>query len=174
MLMSSIQVMAQQEKSNVTLRFGSGVSLLGTGDMITLNIENEINYKLSPIFSGSASLNYGHSNTGVYEIASFLQGNLNLFLAPFGNTSKNVFRIGTGLSYYNVSDADKITGLCGVGQPVEQTSFFDTRNALGYNLIVENTYAIIDRFLIGLKLFTQSYINGDINSGVMLKAGIAL
>lgn len=174
LLISAVHTNAQQNERKTDFRFGSGISLLGTGDMITVNFENEVNFTLSPHISNSFSINYGRSNWGVYETASFVQANANLYVAPFGNTKRNVFRIGTGLSYYNVSDADKIEGLCGVGQPVEETSFFDTRNALGYNLIIENTYAITGRFLIGLKLFTQPYMNGDINSGMMLKAGIEL
>ncbi|MCF8232661.1 MAG: hypothetical protein K9J27_10770 [Bacteroidales bacterium] len=174
LFISSLHVIAQQENSNVNLRFGSGLSLLGTGDMITLNVENEVNYIMSQIFTGSASLNYGRSTYGVYEAASFFQGNLNFFLAPFGNTTRNVFRIGTGLSYYSVTDVRKNTLVCGVGQTPEEVISYETRNAFGYNVIIENTYAISDRFLIGLKLFTQPYFNGDINSGVLLKGGLVL
>ena len=129
---------------------------------------------MSQIFTGAATLNYGHSNFGVYKSASFLQGNLNFFLAPFGNTSRNVFRVGTGLSYYRVTDVRKNTLVCGVGQTAEEVISYETRDALGYNVIIENTYAITDRFLIGLKLFSQPYLNGDINSGVLIKGGLKL
>lgn len=173
-LIIPFQLMAQQGESQTDFRFGSGLSFLGTGDMITLNVENEVNYTMSQIFTGSASLNYGHSNFGVYKSASFLQGNLNFFLAPFGNISRNVFRIGTGLSYYRVTDVQKNTLVCGVGQTAEEVTSYETRDALGYNVIIENTYAITDRFLIGLKFFTQPYLNGDINSGVLIKGGVKL
>jgi len=172
--MSSLHVIAQQENSNLNFRFGSGLSLLGTGDMIALNVENEVNYSLSQTFTGAASLTYGYSNFGVYKSASFLQGNLNFFLAPFGNTSRNVFRVGTGLSYYRVTDVQKYTLVCGVGQTAGEVTSYETRDAFGYNAIIENTYAITDRFLIGLKLFTQPYMNGDINSGVLIKGGLKL
>ena len=51
---------------------------------------------------------------------------------------------------------------------------FDNRNSYGYNLIIEGTFLITERFLLGVKLFTQPYHNGDINSGALVKVGVLL
>ena len=51
---------------------------------------------------------------------------------------------------------------------------FDNSNSLGFNIIIENSYLITDKFLVGLKLFTQPYNNGDINSGLMSKCGLKI
>jgi hypothetical protein len=139
-----------------------GTSLLGTGDMHTLMLENELNYFISNSFATSISLGYGRSNYGVFETASFVQGNLNIYFSPFKNNKKNDFRIGTGLSYYNVSDGS------------ERSSDYQTRNSVGVNIILEHTYLLTERLRLGVKAFTQPYENGDINSGVLLKMGIRL
>jgi len=168
------QLSAQDNHKKFDVKFGVGISLLGTGDMTTINFENELNYKFSHYFSTSFTLNYGKSISGVYETSSYIQENLNIFISPFKNSRKNDFRIGTGFSIMNISDSYYFEEECGVG--IEQSSpyHYDKRNSLGFNIIIENTYSINARFLIGLKLFTQPYTNGDINSGILLKCGLKL
>ncbi|HDO27853.1 MAG TPA: hypothetical protein ENH02_07030 [Bacteroidetes bacterium] len=39
--------------------------------------------------------------------------------------------------------------------------------------LMEDSNIFSNNFLIGLKLFTQPYTNGDINSGIILKFGLA-
>jgi len=167
----TIPLSAQEEKKMFDVRFGIGTSLLGSGDMRTLTIENELNYKISRYFGGSLSMDFGRSNAGVYETASFIQGNLNLFVSPFKNSGLNDFRIGAGLSIMNVSDAYLQSADYVNGQLVDADYQFDLRNSLGYSIIIEDTYSITDKFLVGLKVFTQPYSNGDINSGILLKFG---
>lgn len=162
----------QERQDKIDIRIGSGISLLGTGDMTTLNIENEVNYKYNRLLSNSVSLQYGRSNSGVWKTASFIQGNLNIFISPFKNDRKNDFRIGTGLGYYMISDAYLESAEYSNGQLVDEDYKFEIRNSFGINFILENTYSITDRFLIGLKLFTQPYFNGDINTGGLLKLGV--
>jgi hypothetical protein len=162
----------QEKQNKIDIRIGSGISLLGTGDMTTLNIENEVNYKYSRLLSNSVSLQYGRSNSGVWKTASFIQGNLNIFISPFKNDRKNDFRIGTGLGCYTISDAYQESAEYSNGQLVDEDYKFEIRNSFGINFILENTYSITDRFLIGLKLFTQPYFNGDINTGGLLKFGV--
>jgi len=168
------QLNAQDKQTKFDVKFGVGISLLGTGDMTTINFENETNYKISQYFSTSFTLNYGRSNSGVYETSSYIQGNLNIFISPFKNNRKNDFRIGTGFSIMNISDSYYFLQECGVG--IEQTSpyHFDKRNSSGFNIIIEDTYSINEKYLIGLKLFTQPYFNGDLNSGVLLKFGLKI
>jgi hypothetical protein len=170
----SLQAIGQENTNKLDLRLGTGVSLLGSGDMITFNFENELNVKINQYFSSSASINLGRSNYGVSETASFVQGNLNVFFSPLKNNKRFDFRVGTGLSYYNISVAYESSQYWENGVLVDTDYEFDNRNSLGFNIIIENSYLITDKFLVGLKLFTQPYNNGDINSGVMLKFGLIL
>jgi len=172
LLVIATQLNAQEKQQKFDIRFGVGISLLGTGDMTTINFENEVNYKFNQYFSTSFSLNYGKSIAGIYETSSYIQGNLNIFISPFKNSRRNDFRIGTGFSIMNVSDSYYFAQECAVG--IEQSSpyHYDKRNSSGFNIIIEDTYSVTDRFLIGLKLFTQPYTNGDINSGILLKCGL--
>ncbi len=139
--------------------------------METINYENEVNYKLNNYFATSASFNFGKSDKGVHNSSSFLQGNLNLFISPFKNSRKNDFRLGLGMSYYGVSDTKIMKENVGYSSNFKE---FEKRNSFGTNIIIENTYTLKDRYLIGLKLFTQSYFNSDMNSGAMLKFGLIL
>lgn len=170
----SLQAIGQDNANKLDLRLGTGISLLGSGDMITFNYENELNLKLNQYFTSSVSMNLGRSNYGVSETASFVQGNINVFFSPFKNNKRFDFRVGTGLTYYNISDAYESSQLWENGVLVDSDYEFDNRSSLGFNIIIENTYLLTDKFLIGLKLFTQPYNNGDINSGVMLKFGLKI
>lgn len=173
-ILSTIHLIAQEDNSKFDIRFGTGVSLLGSGDMGALNIENELNYNFNKYFASSLSVNYGRSNSGVYVSSSFIQGNLNLFVSPFKNTRKNDFRIGTGFSMMNISETYKVLARCGVGLDDIEPIYFNARNSCGFNVIVENTYSLGDKLLVGIKLFSQVYSNEDINSGVLLKFGLRL
>jgi len=172
LLLGTLQLFSQEKPKKFDFRFGTGFSLLGTGDMQTINFENEFNFKFSRYFTTSASLVYGRSNSGVYESASFIQGNLNIFISPFRNNRKNDFRFGGGISGYNVSDSFT-SEIYNNGTYYGQTTVSEKRNAFGFNIILEDSYIFPNNFLIGLKLFTQPYTNGDINSGVLLKIGVA-
>ncbi|WP_224997608.1 outer membrane beta-barrel protein [Cesiribacter sp. SM1] len=175
LLLFSTQVLAQQDQHKFDIRFGVGKSLLGSGDIITTTFENELNYRLNPYFATAFSLNYGKSSREEFDLAVFTQGNLNLYLSPFRNTRRNDFRIGAGFTYYKITDGIN-QGIYrdNRGNVVLQDFLVETRTSFGYNIILENTYTIKNRFLLGLKLFTQPYSNGDINSGLMLKIGYKL
>jgi len=166
LLVTAIQINAQDIQKKIDVRFGVGVSLLGTGDMTTINFENEVNYKLNKNFATSLTLNYGKSISGIYQSSSYIQGNVNIFFSPFKNSRKNDFRIGTGFSIMNISDSCYW----------EQSSpyHYNKRNSSGFNIIIEDTYLVTKKMLIGLKLFNQPYLNGDINSGILLKCGFKL
>ena len=172
-IMLSLTAFSQQTSSRFDLRFGVGASVLGTGDMRTLMLENELNYFISNSFASSVSLGYGKSNNGVFETASFVQGNLNIYFSPFKNNKRNDFRIGTGLTYYNVSDASMRSSEY-VNGVLRQEHVFEDRNSVGANIILENTYSITEKLRVGIKAFTQPYENGDMNSGILLKLGIKL
>lgn len=157
----SFYLFGQEKQKKLDFRIGSGISLLGSGDLLAFNYENELNLKLNRYFSSSLSFNLGRNND---RLASFLQGNLNIFLSPFNNVRKFDFKVGTGLTYYTISDTHKIEG----GYKLNK------RKSLGFNMIIENTYMITDKYLIAVKLFSQPYFNSDINSGILLKLGLTL
>lgn len=174
LIVFSLPLTGQEKSNKLDIRLGTGISLLGTGDMSTFNYENEINFKLDKYFTSSFSINLGRSKNGVLKTASFTQGNLNFFISPFGNNKRFDFRAGTGLTFYNVSDSYAQSAYYEDGVLVGSDYIFENRNSFGYNVIIENSYLLTNKFLIGLKLFTQPYFNGDINSGVILKAGLRL
>jgi hypothetical protein len=172
-ILLSMYANAQNEEKRFDFRFGAGPSLLGTGDMRTIMFENELNYSINQYFTTSISVGNGWSDSGVYETASFFQGNLNLFVSLFKNNKNNDFRIGTGLSFMNISDVyvESIEWVEGKG--LVETFKFDRRNSFGVNFIIEDSYSLSDIFFLGIKFFTQPYI-GDINSGVLLKIGLKI
>jgi hypothetical protein len=90
------------------------------------------------------------------------------------NNRRFDFRIGTGLSYYGISDAYEQSAYYENGVLVDLDYSFDKRKSFGYNIIIENSYLLNNRILIGLKLFTQPYFNGDINTGILLKLGLKI
>jgi hypothetical protein len=174
MVVLAINAKAQNTSSKFDFRFGLGTSLLSTGDMRTVMFENELNYSINNFLSSGVTAGYGKSYSGAYETSSFVQGNINIFISPFGNRNKNDFRIGTGISYMNVSDAYLESTNYQNGTIVDEDYRFDNRGSIGMNIILENTYTLRDKFMLGLKLFTQPYKNGDINSGLLLKFGLKI
>ena len=170
----SLPVIGQERNSNFDFRLGTGVSLLGSGDMLAFNYENEVNYKMNKYFTSSASISFGKSNSRAPEIASFVHGNFNIFFSPFKNNRRFDFRVGTGLTYCNISDAHESFRYWINGVLIDVDYEFDRRNSFGCNIIMENSYFLTDRLLMGLKLFTQPCFNGDINSGILLKLGLII
>lgn len=165
---------AQVNTKKVDLKFGIGTSLQGSGDMTTLSFENELNYKINKYFSISFAIDYGKSDRGVNASTSLVQGNLNIYFSPFKNSGKNNFKIGTGLSAMKVSDFYALS-ITQENYGVTTGDFvFEKRNSLGFNIIIENEYILSKKYLIGLKLFTQPYFNGDISTGGFLKFGVIL
>jgi len=173
-LIGSFQLSAQLSEKKFDLRIGAGATLLGSGDMITFSFENELNYRMNPYFTSALSFAFGKSNTGVWETASYLQGNLSMFLSPFKNNRYNDFRLGLGISVNNVTDAYVQGTYYENGVIVDVDHVIENRNAFGYNIIIEDSYRFSEKFLIGFKLYTQPYTNGDINSGALIKFGIFL
>ncbi len=161
------------QPSNFDLRGGMGTYFAGTLDMRGLMLENELNYTLGPKLATSVQVGIGRSNYGVGEMSSFVQTNLTLFLSTFGNYRRNDFRLGAGVGYLNVKDVflSRLETRNGVVVNTEYT--FRQRNDVGVNLVLENTYALSERFLLGVKLFGQGY-GGDGNSGLLLKFGVRL
>ncbi|MBN2615101.1 MAG: hypothetical protein JXR71_05350 [Bacteroidales bacterium] len=167
----TLPAIGQHKESKWDFRIGAGYSILGSGDYHTFNYENELNYRMNPYFTASASFDMGKSITGISGTASFKQGNLNIFLSPFKNTKKNDFRVGTGLTFYTITDAYEIASYYENGVLVCTDYSFDSRNSYGYNIIFENSYWLTEKMMLGVKLYTQYYFNDDINTGILLKLG---
>jgi long-subunit fatty acid transport protein len=171
-LSSSPLLMAQTSKFE--LRAGIGSSFLGTGDMRTITLENELYYALNDYFTFGGGIAVAHSNRGVFEQASFLQANSNLFISPFRNNRRLDWRLGTGISWYGISDVRPISFKHENGSLVHAEYQLDRRNAPGINAITEVSYLMNDRFFAGVKLFSQFYSNADRNTGAMLRVGLKL
>ena len=169
----AITAKTQNSESKLDLRFGIGRALLGTGDMRAIMFENELNLNLNEYFVLGGGLGFGKSDYGVFDQASFIQVNTNIYYSPFRNNRKNDFRIGTGLSWYSVSDVNIISFYIN-GQRYDSDVELDSRNSIGYNVILENTYSITEKMMLGLKVFFQAYQSSDVNSGVLLKIGVRI
>jgi hypothetical protein len=162
---------AQESPSKLDVRFSFGTSLLGTGDIQIFMIENELNLRLSKYWTVSGGLGYAKTISDIFETGSFIQANTNIYISPFKNDGNNDFRLGTGLSWYTFSDIYQSSATYQNGQLIYQEYEFDNRKSIGVNVIIENTYLLSSKYMIGIKLFSQPYKNGDLNSGILLKFG---
>lgn len=160
--------------SRFDVRCGVGSSLLGTGDMRTFMFETELNYRLNNYLATSGNIALGNSNRGVFKQTSFTQGNLNLFISPFKNVNRNDLRIGGGISTYHVNDACQSSATFLNGVLIDSEHVFDSRYSVGGNIVIENTYLITPRILIGAKIFAQRYLSGDSNVGWQLRLGVKI
>jgi len=163
---------AQNNEQDFDVRFGISRTILGTGDMSTLGFDTELNYRINPYLTASTSVGYGKSTGGIFLTTSYLQGNFNVFVSPLKNIKINDFRVGTGLSVMSVSDV--YIGMIFTDGFQREIIEYDDRTTVGFNIMIENTYAINDKYLIGAKIFTQPYLNGDINSGILIKFGVRI
>ena len=177
LILISTSILAQnpsvKNDKKFDFRFGSGWSLLGTGDYNCITFENELNYRLSRYFTTSASIGLGHSfaEASSSGFSAYFEGNLNIFISPFRNNRINDFRIGGGLSVYNVYD-NYLQSVHYVDGIHYKDYYTRKETALGWTLIFEDTFAVNDKLLIGAKAFIQPFFNGDINSGFTAKVGI--
>jgi hypothetical protein len=174
MVFLAMNLTAQCNYTRFDFRFGYGTSLLGTGDYRMSVFENELNYHHNNFLAGSISLNYGRGGFEVYRISSFIQGNINVHITPFGMKKRNEFRIGTGLSYIDIKESDITENVYEQGKIIRTEYNFNKEHSYGANLILEDAYTFKNRFLIGAKIFLQPYLNGNINSGMMLKLGMKI
>jgi hypothetical protein len=174
MITSSVQIIGQEEARKLDLRLGTGVSFLGAGDIIAFNYENELNLKISRLLTSSLSMNFGRGGKGTPSTGSFIQGNVNMFISPFGNSNRFDFRIGTGLSFYNIHETYVSFLQYENTELIDKRYEFENRNSFGVNFILETSYLLTGRILLGIKLFAQPYFNGDANSGGMLKVGFRI
>jgi len=162
-----------RETAKRDFRMGTGLSLLGTGDLWAIQVESEVNYKLLPHMAVAGAVTLGSSPFLSEESTTFVQLNANGFLSPFRNDRFIDFRVGGGLSYYVINEMrsrDVWYYDSDILYRFSETSVL--RHALGANIIIETTLQLTENLLLGAKAFTQPYLNGDINTGVMGKIGV--
>ena len=174
LILISTILSGQINESKTDLRIGIGTAILGTGDFSAIVIENELNYEVHPYLGIGGSMAFGKSYFTGRNQSSFIQGNVNIFFSPFTNKKTNDFRIGSGFVYNFVSDVYQSSSEYLDGVLIDEDYRLEDRTSLGVNIILENTVNITNKFLLGLKLFSQPYLNGDINSGLILKAGFKI
>lgn len=165
---------AQNDKQHFDVRFGAGHIFFTTGDIRAVGFDTELNYRINSHLTTSASIGYGKGYDGTLLIPSYLQGNLNLFVSPLKNTGNNDFRIGAGFSAINMTGVRKsITGVIFEdGVPREVYTYVE-QTLVGINVVFEDTYTINDKYLIGLKAFSQTY--GQYHDfGILVKFGVKL
>lgn len=177
-------LVAQETSSKWDFRLGFGQSFLGSGDIWTNMVENELNYKFNRYFATSISLAYAkgedegrHAIGGeeiLHGISSFWQTNLNIYFSPLQNIRKDDIRIGIGASAYRISDFNANSVVFPLEDESRNIYALERRNAIGGMLLIEYTRTINKKWLIGTRAFTQPYLNGDINSGVLIKFGMCL
>jgi hypothetical protein len=165
---------AQENPGKLSFKFGTGLSFHGSGDMYALSFENELNYRISQYLSASFALDYGKSDFGVYVNSSFIQTNANFFVSPFKNTGKHILKLGTGISFMDVTDFMEASDRWIDGVIDRGNYTYDKRNSIGYNLIIEYEHPFSDRFLIGFKLYNQPFTNIDLVTGGFVKFGIKI
>jgi hypothetical protein len=169
----SLTVFSQESTSKFDFRLGVGSTFLGSGDMLTIAYENELNYHINNYLTASPSIGFAKSNYGVNEIANYMQGNVNLFYSPFKNNKTNDFRIGLGASFLNYSYSFEFERQTLSNGKDYSRYLFPTENDFGLNVALENTFKLSPRLLLGVKAFTQIYTQ-NINSGLMVKVGYSL
>lgn len=168
LLLFYIGANAQGNHKRIDLRFGAGTTRLGSNRYVGTT-EMEINRKFTPYWAVGVSLAYGRNVSDQFRHTSFEQSNVNFFISPFRNNRKNDFRMGAGLSYYDMAEAFA-TGM--LYNPLEIRYDSYKTNSFGFNLIIENSYMLNGRFFIGIKASAQPYLNKGVNYGATLKAGV--
>lgn len=153
-------------------RLGLGPSLLGTGDMRCLAIENEYNYRLNSYFKIGAALQSGNSENGAFIHSNFRQAGIHLYLSPFKNTGEGDFRMGTGLNYYRVYNVYASSTTFVNGVIVDETIVRESEKSAGVTIQMEYSRMVTSVLSLGLKAYSNPYFNGDIQSGILLRAGI--
>lgn len=169
-LLSSIYNQNTQTRADV--RMGIGISYHGIFNLNPMILfENELNYFLNNKFSSSVNLNFAKGGNNSGEAASFIQGNMNVFLSPFRNSRRNDFRIGIGLSYYSLS----YSLFSDAGNSYDQRDYENwNEKSIGLNVIMENTYSISSKSLIGIKFIRQWYANNYRHFAILLKYGFRI
>ncbi|MCK5789105.1 MAG: hypothetical protein KAH32_08900 [Chlamydiia bacterium] len=168
LLFTTLHSFAQDETGKFDFKFGVGSTFLGSGDIVTISFRNELNYRINNYFSSSVKLGYGKGdNCG---IQSYVSGDIDVFISPFRNNRNGDFRIGVGLSYIHMTE-----NKCYNQEPSLFYDIVDKKGGLGANLIIDYSYAIKGKYIVGLMLQAQHSESINVtNSGAFLTFGIRI
>ena len=165
---------ANEKLSGYDIRFGAGFTSLGTDDMGMDSEEIEINSTVNKHWAGSLSIAFGRNRPKETSIGKYVQGNFSIFFSPFDNEGTWDGRIGFGLTYWDLNYTFYSYSWV-TGQPQEKQAHPGSSNALGYNIIVENSWMVTNRVLLGFKVYLQQYFDDHNHLGLlMFKFGIKI
>ncbi len=165
---------AQEQPSRIDFKAGAGVGFMGSGDVLTLSFDNELDYKLNAYITAAAAVGIGRSFETKDDKNDYLQGSLTMFVSPFRNDRKNNFRIGLGYTFINETRLYQ-TYAYNPQDPKPIVYDYFTANEHAFNFIIGYDYKYSDRYSIGAKAFTiGSSGSGGILTGAMLVFGIVL
>ncbi len=169
-LVSFIGADAQTDNKKLDIRFGFGTTWINEKFRMS-TVEMELNRKFTPYLAVGTSLAYGREAPDAYAQTSFDKGNLSLYVSPFRNDKRNDFRIGAGISYFDIAGF-YATGM--LFNP-EETEYYSYKNSsFGFIFSLENSYMLTDRFFVGIKAFAEPFLKETVktNYGAMLKLGV--
>ncbi len=167
------KISAQDYANKLSYTLGTGLGLMGDGDLAAFSVENGLTYKLNKYLSSSVSFGIGRSYNNTTANNNYLAGSVNLYISPFRNDKRNNFKIGGGYSYINTSSA--YIGAIYYVPDYEVKYAYDDNSYNAFNIIIEDEYWINSRFLVGLKLYTTGNMSfGGIISGGLIKFGVSL
>lgn len=168
-LFFALNTKAQENTHKFDFKVGYGYGFLMMPVMYTFGIENELNFKLNNYFSTSISIGYGKSDHGVDIHSDYVIGSANIFISPFKNNKSNNFKIGSGYSFFNLTDIYLLDGWS------EYYSYF-SGTVGGFNVIFEDEQMIFSKFLIGVNVsflnishyYSPNFINCSVKLGILL------
>jgi len=168
-LIVTMTCVAQEQPSRIDCKAGAGVGFMGSGDVLTLSFENELDYKLNAYFTAAATVGIGRSFETKHDKNDYLHGGLTLYVSPFRNDGKNNFRIGLGYTFINETRLYQTYA----NRPIVYDYF--TTNEHATNLVLDYRRQFNSKMSVGGKLYTIGGLEaGGILTGAMLVFGIAL
>lgn len=155
---------------------GFGLSLLGTGDITSVSIMNEIDHRVGKMLELSMAIGFGkgiprYNFLPVFALSTF-HINANAYFIPF--QIKNIYKLklGGGYSLFNLNEVGTQSGHIDENNVyiVDKYSI-NNYTTNGYNVLIENELLIYKNISAAFLLFFQRYQNHDTNAGGMLKIG---
>ncbi len=164
----SLNAFSQDLRDKFDFRLGVGVMNFPSERDGSSMLEYELNYQINTLLAASASLNLGREDGYSYH-----QWNLNLFVTPFKKKQWQTLRLGMGIASHKATRSIEIfTSFYSTNYIHNQTIYIPYKETvLGHNIILEKTFPIREKWLLGIKAFTQFYWNRDLNYGFLAKVG---
>jgi hypothetical protein len=171
LFLTTLTISINAQTSRLNYKFGTGFGFMGSGDMLTISFENELNLAITRHLAVASSFGYGKSDTGVHIHSDYLMGSANLFVSPFRNDRINNFRVGVGASVFSYTSFYEKSWSTETGSEYD----FYRRRTTGFNVILEDELMVGPKLLVGGKLYlTGGVAQGGILSGAMVKVGFRI